>query len=58
MAKTDPAGKIYPSTAYVFGELGRKVDTSNRAWDTCVLKAHGHDPVWAKTALAPASVPS
>lgn len=54
MAKTDPAGKTYPSTAYVFGELGAKVDTSKRAWDTCVLKAHGHDPVWVKTALSPA----
>ena len=55
MARTDPAGHDYPPTAYVFGELGHKVDTTKRAWSTCVLKAHGHDPVWVKTALAPAS---
>jgi integrase len=55
MAKTDPAGHEYPTTAYVFGELGEKVHTSKRAWETCVLKAHGHDPVWRKTALAPES---
>jgi integrase len=55
MAKTDPAGKEYKPADYVFGELGKQVNTSKRAWDTCVVKAHGHDPVWLKTALAPAS---
>ncbi len=58
MAKTDPAGKDYRPSDYVFGEQGRKVDTSTRAWDTCVLKAHGHDQVRAKTAIAPGSGPS
>ena len=55
MARTDPAGKDYQGDAYVFGELGRKVDNVKRAWETCVLKAHGHEPVWQKTGLAPAS---
>jgi integrase len=54
-ARTDPAGKVYPASAYVFGELGEQVATSKRAWETCVLKAHGHEPVWQKTAFAPAS---
>ena len=39
----------------MFGELGQKVATSKRAWETCVLKAHGHEPEWKGTALAPAS---
>ncbi|MCC7034012.1 MAG: site-specific integrase [Acidobacteria bacterium] len=55
MARTDPAGKEYTPDAYVFGELGRQVATSKRAWETCVLKAHGHTPAWRGTALAPGS---
>jgi integrase len=55
MAKTDPAGKDYKPAAYVFGELGLQVDNIKRAWETCVLKAHGHEPEWAKTGLAPTS---
>jgi integrase len=30
-------------------------DNVKRAWETCVLKAHGYEPVWQKTSLAPAS---
>jgi hypothetical protein len=26
-----------------------------RAWETCVLKAHGHAPIWQKGTLAPPS---
>lgn len=55
MAKTDPAGKDYKADAYVFGEVGERVDNVKRAWETCVLKAHGYDPQWTKSALAPAS---
>jgi integrase/recombinase XerD len=55
MAKTDPAGKDYEGDDYVFGELGQKVDNVKRAWETCVLKAHGYEPVWQGTGLAPAS---
>jgi integrase len=47
MAKTDPAGQTYPATAYVFGSFGRRVTNVSKAWKTCVLRAHGHEPVWA-----------
>ena len=46
MAKTDPAGREYPPTAYVFGVFGQRVKTIKKAWETCVLRAHGHEPVW------------
>ena len=55
MAKTDPAGNDYTVNDYVFGELGQRVENVKRAWETCVLKAHGHEPVWQKTGLAPGS---
>jgi integrase len=33
---------------YVFGdEGGRKIGSTKRAWETAVLKAHGHTPEWA-----------
>jgi integrase len=52
MAKTDPAGHDYDKDDYVFGELGNKVENVKKIWATCVLKAHGHEPTWQKTALA------
>jgi len=56
MAKTDPtSGQDYRTDDYVFGELGVQVDNTKRAWETCVLKAHGHEPAWLKTGLAPES---
>jgi integrase len=55
MAKTDPAGKEYKADDYVFGALGHQVDNIKRAWETCVLKAHGHEPVWTKGRLMPES---
>jgi len=55
MAKTDPAGDDYKPHHFVFGEVGEQIDNVKRAWETCVLKAHGHEPVWQKTGLAPAS---
>lgn len=55
MAKTDPAGKDYKPADYVFGEVGRQVDNVKRAWETCVLKAHGYEPAWQKTGLTAAS---
>jgi integrase len=48
MAKADPAGREYPSIAYVFGVLGKQVKNVSKAWETCVLRAHGHEPKWAK----------
>jgi integrase len=48
MAKTDPAGRQYPPAAYVFGQLGARVRHIKKAWETCVLRAHGHEPQWTK----------
>jgi integrase len=47
MAQTDPAGRTYPPTAFVFGLLGQHVRSVKKAWETCVLRAHGHEPRWA-----------
>jgi integrase len=42
---------------YVFGDAaGRRVNIVRKAWDTSVLKAHGHKPVWVgSNTLAPES---
>jgi integrase len=47
----------YVARAYVFGDaVGRRVAVVRKAWDTAVLKAHAHQPVWrASNTLAPAS---
>jgi len=55
MARTDPAGQEYRAETYVFGELGTLVKNVKRAWETAVLKAHGHEPVWQGGTLATAS---
>lgn len=56
MARLDPAGRQYPPAAHVFGKLGRRIRKIDKAWNTCVLKAHGHEPIWAKHGkLAPES---
>jgi integrase len=45
--RSDPAGDPLPPTAYVFGdEIGRQVGNVRRAWQTAVLRAHGHKPAW------------
>jgi hypothetical protein len=49
MAKLDPAGQRYPPLAYVFGALGERVYSIDEAWQTCVLRAHGHEPQWTLT---------
>jgi integrase len=48
MAQTGPDGKKYSTGAYVFGVLGERVKRTKKAWETCVLRAHGHEPRWAK----------
>jgi len=48
MANLDPAGRRYPPTAHVFSALGEPVKTIKRAWETCVLRAHGYEPQWLK----------
>lgn len=50
MANTDPAGRKYPSASYVFGVLGQPVKSIKKAWETCVLRAYGHEPQWLKGA--------
>jgi integrase len=52
MAKLDPAGKEYKPEHFVFGECGRRVKCTNKAWDTAVLKAHGHTPTWSHGSLS------
>ena len=37
-------------------QIGRALSVIRKAWDTAVLKAHGHQPVWCKSnTLAPES---
>src|SRR4030095_12430921 len=57
MGKTDPMGKNFEADDYVFGDaLGRPITDIKKAWETCVLKAHGQTPSWdRRNALSPAS---
>jgi integrase len=49
MARHDPAGYPCGPHAFVFGdEIGRQVTSPKKAWETMVLKAHGHVPQWVK----------
>jgi integrase len=52
MAKTDPSGREYPHGAHVFGVLGEQVSNISKAWSTCVLRAHGYEPIWKAGKLA------
>jgi integrase len=54
MAKTDPSGNDYRSEQYVFGQLGERVRDVKKTWETAVLKAHSHEPKWARSALSSA----
>jgi integrase len=58
MVRTDPAGRAYPPTAYVFGELGKRTKSVKKAWQTCVLKAHGYEPQWVKHGKLSAESPA
>lgn len=47
MATTDAAGDPFTADHFVFGDsTGARVKDVKRAWQTCVLKAHGHTPAW------------
>jgi len=49
MARHDPAGEEFEANAHVFGnEVGEPVANVNRAWTTCILRAHGFTPSWDK----------
>ena len=58
MAQHDPAGHPLPPAAFVFGNaVGDRVTSPKKAWETAVLKAHGHTPHWTtgSNSLAPES---
>lgn len=46
MRRNSLAGLPFQPSTYVFGdEIGRRVRKVRRAWQTAVLRAHGHKPV-------------
>ncbi len=48
----DPKGDPHPMDTFVFGSaIGTRVEGFGRAWDTAVLKSHGHRPAY--TILTP-----
>jgi integrase len=53
MAKTAPEGCDYPPDAFVFGELGLRITSIKKSWETAVLKAHQIKPVWINSKLSP-----
>jgi integrase len=57
LAKTDPTGKDFEADKFVFGDVvGAEVTDVKKAWETAVLKAHGHTPKWVRNnSLSPAS---
>ena len=56
LARYDPAGEPFGPRAYVFGDaVGRRMKSQRKAWESAVLKAHGHTPERVKTSLSPAS---
>ena len=47
MTKNDAAGEPFGPSDYVFGHAtGEQIRQVKRAWQTAVLKAHGHAPTW------------
>ena len=49
MARHDPAGREFGALHCVFGDdVGQRVDSSQKGWETAVLKAHGITPRWRK----------
>ena len=56
MGRHDPAGHLIGPDGYVFGdEVGRRLTSQQKAWETAVLKAHGHSPSWVRHGLTPES---
>jgi len=47
MVRNGPDGRPFPPAAHPFGnEIGERAGDTKRAWQTTVLKASGHKPVW------------
>ncbi len=56
MARHDPAGEPFGPDAFVFGdEVGRRLNSQKKAWESAVLKAHEHTPTWKHRGLSPES---
>jgi integrase len=56
MRKHAADGSEHPPTAFVFGNtVGERVQRVQRAWEDCVLRAHGHEPVRQRGVLTAAS---
>jgi integrase len=48
MHSTNVTGEVREGAAYVFGdEIGAPTKSIKKAWETCVLKAHGYSPEWS-----------
>jgi integrase len=47
--------KDYGADKFVFGELGERVGSVKKGWETTILKAHGLQPEWLNGGLSPAS---
>lgn len=59
MCRTNEAGEPREGTAHVFGdEIGAPTKSIKKAWETCVLKAHGYVPKWSRTGNSTPSPPS
>ena len=60
MRRHAPDGKPFGPDAYVFGnEVGERIGSIKKAWQTAVLRAHGRTPQWVKgknNQLAPESL--
>lgn len=55
-AAQDSDDTAWLARCYVFGDAaGRKVASITKAWDTAVLRAHGHVPEWTKRAALSAA---
>ncbi len=51
LRRDDPNGDRLPPEAFVFGTaIGTRIADVGRAWETAVLKAHGHTPTYTATA--------
>jgi integrase len=47
--RCDATGDEFPPQAYIFGHEGGKIGSLRQAWETAVLKAHGHTITWTVT---------
>src|SRR4051812_22201332 len=49
MRRDAPDGKPFGEDRFIFGnEVGEQIGSIKKAWQTAILKAHGHTPQWVK----------